>query len=90
MQPVSPCARSVRMDELLSRSQIAARLGVSVSTVKRLERTPGWPPCVRVSVRSPRWRASDLARWVATRPGRAVEVPLVLAEDLRPRPRQVA
>jgi predicted DNA-binding transcriptional regulator AlpA len=44
---------------------VAAYLNVSVRTVWRLAKEPGFPKPVRYGLRVTRWRADDLAAYVA-------------------------
>jgi predicted DNA-binding transcriptional regulator AlpA len=45
---------------LLTRAEVAQRLGRSTSTVKRLQMTPGFPKPVRMAGGRPMWRASEI------------------------------
>jgi predicted DNA-binding transcriptional regulator AlpA len=57
-------------DCLIDIKAVSTRLGVSVSTVKRLRRQGDLPPSGRVG-RSIRWRSSDIDSYV----GRLVRAP---------------
>jgi predicted DNA-binding transcriptional regulator AlpA len=51
-------------DAMVARALIAQQLGVSVSTVKRLQARPGFPKPRRLpGVRGPRWSAAELEQW---------------------------
>lgn len=51
-------------DALMTRAEIARQLGVSVSTVKRMQLRPKFPRPRRLpGVRGPRWSAAELAQW---------------------------
>jgi predicted DNA-binding transcriptional regulator AlpA len=50
--------------QLLTRAQVAERIGRSVSTVKRLQAVPGFPRPVRLAGGRPQWRASEIELWL--------------------------
>ena len=51
---------------LLTASHVAARLGMSTRSLRRLRQDPRFPK-PRVKGRVPRWRASDIEAWVEGR-----------------------
>ena len=57
-------------DRLLTRQQVEEFCGLSRSTIYRMmrERPPTFPTPIKISARSVRWRESELAEWVASRP----------------------
>lgn len=59
------------MDEtLLTRQQVEIFVGLSCSTIYRLMRSrpPAFPVPIKIGQRAVRWKASELAEWVDTRP----------------------
>ena len=54
-------------ERLIDAKEVAQRLGISKSTLKRLRQTPdsGAPKPVRLEVRCVRWRLSDILEYVA-------------------------
>ena len=51
-------------DRLLRPDEVCVRLGVSRATFNRWRAAGSFPQPVHVGPRSPRWRESDLTRWV--------------------------
>ena len=54
--------------ELLRRSEVEARLGVSRSWIYSEMRAGRFPEPVRIGTRAVRWRVADLDEWAAGRP----------------------
>lgn len=54
-------------DYVLSRRQLASLLGVSVDTLKHLERAGDAPPRVQLSARRVGYRASAVEAWMRAR-----------------------
>ena len=54
------------MQELLTASEVAARLRIARQTIyELLKRDPGFPRPLRIMPRAPRWRAADVEAWLA-------------------------
>ena len=54
------------MHELLTASEVAARLRIARQTVyELLKRDDSFPRPIRVMPRAPRWRAADVEAWLA-------------------------
>ena len=53
---------------MLRRDAVEAATGLSRSTIYRLMRAGQFPEPVKVGLRAVRWRESDLATWLASRP----------------------
>jgi predicted DNA-binding transcriptional regulator AlpA len=71
--------------DLLTRAQVAHRLSISISSVKRHEKHDAtWPVRLNIGPRSPRWRAADIDRWVKSTEAHD-DITLVLSADLRPK-----
>ena len=54
-------------DTLLRKPDVAARLGISQSTIQRLEKAGDFPRRVRLGPRAVAWRASEIEDWIADR-----------------------
>ena len=54
-------------ETLLRKPDVAARLGVSQSTIQRLEKAGDFPRRVRLGPRAVAWRASEIEDWIADR-----------------------
>ena len=54
--------------EMLRRSEVEARLGVSRSWIYSEMRAGRFPEPVRIGTRAVRWRVADLDEWAAGRP----------------------
>ena len=58
-----------KIQSLLSKSQIAERIGVSIWTVDRIrERDPDFPPTIWLTDKTCRWESSAVEQWLASRP----------------------
>jgi len=60
-------------DVLLDTREAAARMGIAAATLHwwRWNGSPDQPPALRVGKRSVRYRASDVAAWIASRESKA-------------------
>ena len=66
---VIPGKRSMSMNEkLLRRRDVEELTGLSRASIYRLISEGGFPRPVRVSATGVRWRASDIAAWIESRP----------------------
>ncbi len=63
-------------DTLIGTREAAARMGIAAATLHwwRWAGTPDQPPPLRVGKRGVRYRASDIALWVANRQARVKPV----------------
>lgn len=50
--------------QILTRNQVIAALGVSATTLWRLERDGAFPPPIRLSPRRIGWPAATVERWL--------------------------
>ena len=55
-------------DRIIRRSKIQERTGLSISTIRNMEKAGRFPARIRISANSVGWRESDIARWLADRP----------------------
>ena len=55
-------------DRLLRRRQVEEITGMGRSSIYRLMKNGGFPRPVRVGPAAVRWRASDIADWLESRP----------------------
>ncbi|WP_419923743.1 helix-turn-helix transcriptional regulator [Candidatus Poriferisocius sp.] len=53
---------------LLTRLQVAARCGLSTSSIYRLMREGLFPEPIRIGRRAVGWHAEEIGEWPATRP----------------------
>ena len=53
------------LDRLLTNEQVAAKIGISRSTIDRLTRKDLFPPPIRIGERTVRWLESDIIAWLA-------------------------
>ena len=60
-------------DTLINTREAADRMGIAPATLHwwRWAASPDQPPAVRVGKRGVRYRASDIAKWIATRETKA-------------------
>ena len=56
------------IDRLLRRRQVEEVTGLSPSSIYRLMRSREFPAPVRVGPSAVRWKASEITRWVESRP----------------------
>ena len=54
-------------ETLLRKPDVAGRLGISQSTIQRLEKAGDFPRRVRLGPRAVAWRASEIEDWIADR-----------------------
>jgi hypothetical protein len=54
----------MEVEMLLTESDVAERLAVTVGALRRLRLDMRGPPAIEISPRVYRYRASDLARWI--------------------------
>lgn len=55
-------------EQLLRRTEVEARIGLSRSSIYRMMDEGEFPRPIRIGRRAVAWRASDLDRWQAQRP----------------------
>lgn len=55
-------------DRLLRRREVEELTGLSRASIYRLMRSGRFPASVKVSDTAVRWRASDIAAWIGSRP----------------------
>ena len=55
-------------DRLLRRREVEELTGLSRASIYRLMRSGSFPLPVRVSATAVRWKASDIAVWIESRP----------------------
>ena len=56
------------MDDLLSAADVAAKLSLHKATVHKIRKSdPTFPAPIYISPMMPRWRASDLEKWIASK-----------------------
>ena len=56
------------MNELLTRPQVEAMLGVKKSAIYQWMRERDFPTPIRLSPRAVRWKASEIEKWLAAQP----------------------
>ena len=61
-------------DRLLRRPEVEKLTGLSRASIYRLMRSGRFPASVKVSDTAVRWRASDIAAWIESRPLAASEL----------------
>ena len=61
-------------ERLLRRQEVEELTGLSRASIYRLMRSGGFPLPVRVSAAAVRWKASDIAVWIQSRPVATSEI----------------
>ena len=54
-------------DQLLTRREVESRCRISKTTIYRLAQIGAFPAPVKVGIKAVRWRASEIAEWLASR-----------------------
>jgi len=57
-------AQSSGSTAMLTRAEVAQRIGKSTTTAKRLQADPSFPKPVRIGNSRPRWRAAEVDQWL--------------------------
>ena len=55
-------------DQLLTRTEVESRVGLTKTTIYRLMRAGRFPEPLKISTRAVRWSASEIEAWLADRP----------------------
>ena len=55
-------------DQLLTRTEVESRVGLTKTTIYRLMRAGRFPEPLKISTRAVRWSAFEIEAWLADRP----------------------